>query len=226
MQKYGIIAQAFGLAVTQLRDRKILWIITKSLLVTLVLMAAGIGIFYVALSYLPQVRGGEFVTYLIIGALAFLGWLLFRTVAMMVMGLFADAVVDAVENQHYPDKAARAMPPGWRTGVRLSLLSLGRAIGYNLLALPVYVVLLVSGIGTFLAVIAVNGLALGKDAEAMVAARHPEGAMEPLSRTLRNLLGIGIAALFMLPFFQIFAPVIGAAMAVHVLHLQNGARLR
>jgi CysZ protein len=140
---------------------------------------------------------------------------------MMVMGLFSDSVIDAVEARHYPAQAARAMPPGWGIGLQLSLQSLLRAVIYNLLASPLYIVLLITGVGTLIALILVNGLALGKDLQAMVAARHPEGALEPLSPGLRFALGVSVAGLFSVPFINILAPIIGASMAVHVLHLQN-----
>src|SRR3546814_5616194 len=50
-------------------------------------------------------------------------WLLFRAVAIIVIGLFADAIVAAVEGRHYPAAAARAVDVGWRQNIR----QIGRA---------------------------------------------------------------------------------------------------
>ena len=47
-------------------------------------------------------------TLLMIGA----GWLLFRAVAMAVMGLFADDIIEAVERDSYPQAALSARPVG------------------------------------------------------------------------------------------------------------------
>src|SRR3546814_18826702 len=97
-------------------------------------------------------------------------WLLFRAVAIIVIGLFADAIVADVEGRHYPAAAARAVDVGWRQNIRLALASLIRLIGGNLLALPVYILLLVTGIGTPTFALLVNELLLGIDLAAMVLA--------------------------------------------------------
>ena len=87
---------------------------------------------------------------------------------------------------------------------------------WNLLAAPFYLLLLVTGVGTLVLVLLVNMLVLGRDLEAMVLARHP--GMAPLSARDRNLLGLVASALFVIPVVNLLAPVLGAAMAVHLLH--------
>src|SRR3546814_3969223 len=121
--------------------------------------------------------------------------LLFRAVAIIVIGLFADAIVADVEGRHYPAAAARAVDVGWRQNIRLALASLIRLIGGNLLALPVYILLLVTGIGTPIFALLVNALLLGRDLEAMVLARHPDRPR--LDRPARWSLGLLCAASFM-----------------------------
>ncbi len=66
------------------------------------------------------------------------------------------------------------------------------------------------------AVWVVNALLLGRDLAEMVTARHPN-LMLP-SRGRRTLLGLPVAALFLLPVANLLAPVLGAAMAVHMIH--------
>ena len=141
------------------------------------------------------------------------GWLLFRATAMAVMGLFADDIVAAVERADYPHVAAR--PVGWGRSVRLALASLGRAIGWNLLALPAYIALLVTGVGTIGLFLALNAILLGRDMADMVEPRHP--ALPPIPRGSRWLMGLVSALLFLVPLVNLLAPIFSAAMAVHML---------
>jgi CysZ protein len=106
---------------------------------------------------------------------------------------------------------------GFGKGLAMGLRSALRALAWNLLASPLYLLLLFTAIGLPVALVLVNGLLLGRDLEAMVAARHP-GAVEPLSARDRNLLGFATAVLFVIPIANLFAPVFGAALAVHMVH--------
>lgn len=172
--------------------------------------------------WFPDGQGGiAALAAAVIGLLAF--WFLFRAVAMLVIGLFTDGIVESVESDHYPEVAARATPVAFATGLKLGLRSALRAIGWNLLAAPAYILLLVTGVGTLALVLLVNTLLLGRDFEAMVAARHPAMGPSPLSRRDRLWLGLVCALAFMVPLLNLLAPVFGAALAVHMLH---GARER
>lgn len=145
-------------------------------------------------------------------------WFLFRAVAMLVIGLFIDGIVDSVEADHYPDAAARATPVSFAAGLKLGLHSALRAIGWNIAAAPAYVLLLVTGVGTLALVLLVNTILLGRDFEAMVAARHPDIGPNPLTRNQRHGLGLVSAIAFLVPIINLLAPVFGAALAVHLLH--------
>lgn len=149
-------------------------------------------------------------TVLLMGAA---GWLLFRAVAMAVMGLFADDIIEAVERERYPHVAAR--PVGWARSLRFALVSLARTIGWNLLALPAYILLLVTGVGTIGLFLALNAYLLGRDMADMVEPRHP--ALPALSRGSRWLLGLVSALAFLVPVANLLAPIFSAAMAVHML---------
>ncbi len=153
-----------------------------------------------------------------IGTALLAGWFLFRAVAMAVAGLFTDRVVDAVERDDYPAAAASARPIGFMAGLRLGLRSALRAVGWNLLALPAYVALLVTGVGTLVLVVAVNTLILGRDFEEMVAARHPDRGPRPLRAADRLLLGLATSVMFIIPFANLAAPLFGASLAVHLFH--------
>lgn len=152
-------------------------------------------------------------------AVVALGWLLFRATAMAVMGLFADDIIEAVERQSYPDAAATARPVGWARSGRYALASVRRTLGWNLLALPAYLLLLVTGVGTIGLFLALNAYLLGRDMAEMVEPRHP--AQPPIGRGSRWLMGLLSAIAFLVPLVNLLAPIWSAAMAVHMLHGQR-----
>ncbi|MBB6426365.1 EI24 domain-containing protein [Sphingopyxis sp. JAI128] len=218
--------QAFLLAVRDLNSPRVLRVLAQSLALTLLIfIGAGAAIFFGARWALAhwQWLGGDSLDMagvLIVLAIVAGSWLLFRAVAIVVVGLFADGIVADVERRHYPAAAARACDVGWRQNVALALASLGRLIGGNLLALPVYILLLVTGVGTPIFALLVNALLLGRDLEAMVLARHSERPR--FGRPARWSMGLLSAASFVVPVANLLAPIVSAAMAVHMLHLRNG----
>lgn len=221
---------AFLLALRDLPSPRVLRILLQSLALTLLLLiVAGAALFVAArwaLEHWQWLGAAErdMAGILVVVAIIAGSWLLFRAIAIVVVGLFADAIVADVEGRHYPAAAARAVDVRWRQNIRLALASLVRLIGGNLLALPVYILLLVTGIGTPILALFVNGLLLGRDLEAMVLARHPERPR--LERPARWSLGLLSAATFMVPVANLLAPIVGAAMAVHMLHLASGDQKR
>lgn len=150
-----------------------------------------------------------------IGVIA-LAWLLFRTIAMAIMNLFADDIIAAVERSSYPAAAAEARSLGLGPSVRLALASAARTIGWNLIAMPAYLLLLVTGVGTIGLFLVLNAYLLGRDLADMVEPRH--AALPPISRLRRWLMGLVSTLLFLLPFINLLAPIWSAAMAVHMLH--------
>ncbi|WP_253342317.1 EI24 domain-containing protein [Sphingobium sp. OAS761] len=141
------------------------------------------------------------------------GWLLFRATAMAVMGLFADDIIAAVERDDYPRAAPRTV--GWGRSLRFAVASVTRTIGWNLAALPAYILLLVTGVGTIGLFLALNAYLLGRDMADMVEPRHP--ALPPIGQGSRWLMGLASALLFLVPVLNLLAPVWSAAMAVHML---------
>lgn len=217
---------AFLLAIRDLSSPRVLAILAQSLALTLLLLGlAGTAIFFGARWALAEwswldIATRDMASVLVVLALIAGSWLLFRAVAIIVIGLFADAIVADVEGRHYPAAAARAVDVGWGPSIGLALASLGRLIGGNLLALPLYVLLLITGIGTPILALVVNALLLGRDLEAMVLARHP--GRPRLDRRARWPLGLLSAASFVVPVANLLAPLLSAAMAVHMLHLSDG----
>ena len=217
---------AFLLALKDLSQPRVLRVLAQSLALTLLLLAvSGAAIFFAARWALAHWEwlgdaGLDMAGILIILAIVAGSWLLFRAVAIVVVGLFADGIVADVEGRHYPAAAQRAVDVGWRQNIGLAVASLARLIGGNLLALPIYILLLVTGVGTPIFALLVNALLLGRDLEAMVLARHPDRPR--LDRPARWSLGLLSAASFVVPIANLLAPILSAAMAVHMLHLRNG----
>jgi uncharacterized protein involved in cysteine biosynthesis len=204
-------------AVPSIFQAAALRLLGKTLLLTLLLFAALAGGLWAVVHglrlWLGWGGGGAAEATATALALVAAGWLLFRATAMAVMSLFADDIVEAVERADYPHVVAR--PVGWGRSVRLALASLRRTVGWNLLALPAYLVLLVTGIGTVGLFLALNAYLLGRDMADLVEPRHP--ALAPVSRTGRWLMGLVSALLFLVPLVNLLAPVFSAAMAVHML---------
>lgn len=223
------------LSVRQLSDRRILRVLAKSLALTLVVfIAIGVGMEWLLTGRDPcalvsrhscvigSAEGGIAAVLLTLVGL----WLLFPAIAIGILGLFSDEVVAAVEARHYPQEAARAKVPGWGEAIRLGLGSAGRLIGYNLLALPFYLLLLLTAIGPVALFLIVNAVALGLDLDEMVAVRHLDAharkARLAATRGGRALTGLVAAGLFMVPVVNLLAPVIGAALATHRFHGRRG----
>jgi CysZ protein len=218
---------AFTLALGQLGDPKILRVLGRSLLITLVLYAAiGAGAWWggdwllsgTALS--PDLRGLIVLLVVLIG-----GWLLWRVLALAVLQFHADEVVRAVEERHYPALAATARSLGWREELRCGLRGGLRAIGFNLVALPVAALLLFTAIGPAIVFWLVNAVLLGRELTELVALRHRAIGASTLRLSTRERFVLGgiVAALLAVPFVNLIAPVLGAAAATHLIH-RKGVR--
>jgi CysZ protein len=224
---------AFSLALGQLGDPRIRRVLVKSLLLTLLLFVAGAALLgWLLVGSNPCGIGpldgrceiGGAAAPLALALLVAGLWFLFPPVAIGVIGFFSDEVVAAVEARFYPSAAGRDLRFG--RSLAMGLRSAGRLILWNLLALPFYLLLLVTGVGPFLLFFAVNAVALGRDLGEMVAARHLEGAALErrlaATRLSRALLGLVATWLFMVPFANLLAPVLGAAAATHLYHRRRG----
>lgn len=219
---------AFARAFGQLGDRRVLAVLGKSLAVTLAVFA---------LLAWSIVAGTEYAVgrwfgaagdtyYLVAGVLAVVAiWLLFRFVALAVLQFFADDVVRAVEARHYPAEAASARDLPRREEAANALRGLLRALFANAAALPLALVLVVTGVGTAIVFWAVNAWLLGRELTDMVWLRHrpapgqsERGDALPIPALTRLALGGIVAAMLLVPFLNLLAPVIGAAAATHLVH--------
>ncbi|KQN34220.1 hypothetical protein ASG37_06310 [Sphingomonas sp. Leaf407] len=222
------MVDAFFLSVAQLGDRAFLKVLAKSLTVTLILLlgvgaAMAWGAHWVARDGFALGDGaGALAAVAATLAAVALAWLLFRIVAIAVVGVFADDVVEAVEARHYPEALASARPVPFARSAMMGVRSGLRTLGVNLLCAPLYLLLLPTGIGTPIALLVVNGWLLGRDLFDMVAVRHLTRAElrteRKATRTRRFILGLAGTGLLMIPFVNFVAPLVGAAMATHRFH--------
>ncbi|MFC4346780.1 EI24 domain-containing protein [Kordiimonas lipolytica] len=148
-------------------------------------------------------------------------YILFPGLVTMVMGFLVDTIADAVEEEYYPNRKGMrkvSLADVIFGALKLTLL----VILVNIIAFVPYVVLLFTGIGTLLLFVAVNGFLLGREYFEMVAIRHmPMREVNRMRRLYGGKIFVGgamIAALFAVPFLNLLAPILGAAMMTHIFH--------
>ena len=133
-----------------------------------------------------------------------------------IVGLYADRIVTVIEQASYGERHALARIVPVTEGARVAIRSALRAIGWNLAALPLYLLLLVTGVGAPLLFIAVNAYLLGRDMAELVEGRHPH--LPRFSARDRWQVGLVSALLFLPPVVNLLAPIWSVAMAAHMFH--------
>lgn len=220
---------ALGLALSDLGDRRILAIMLQALAVALFIFVVLAALLFwllagadpcslIGIDSCPLDAGSS-----ALGAvgLTLLGAsFLFPAVAIAVIATFTDRIAAAVEQRHYPDAAREARPIGLGRGALLGLRSAGRLILFNLIAVPFYVLLLITGVGPFILFVIVNGIAFGRDLAELAAARHGDRASRRAwlksTRGQQHLVGLVVSTLFLVPFANLLAPILGAGAGVHL----------
>lgn len=217
--------KSISLGLTSLSDKRVLLVLVKVIALTLVVFAlSGVGMWFgidSVFDYFGFSDDGGLSALIAATVMGISGWVLFRAVAVAMTWVFSDDIIDAVEDRHYPFAAAQGQRPTFTKSVRMGLRSLGRAIGYNLLALPIYLLLLITGIGTPLLFLLVNGYLMGRDLEDMLVVRHGQ-EQAGLGAIRRFVLGLGSVAAMLIPLVQFIIPVVATAAAVHMAHDRPG----
>ncbi|WP_395620371.1 EI24 domain-containing protein [Sphingorhabdus sp.] len=215
--------QALMLSFQSLSDRRVAAVLVKIIFLTIVsIVILGIGLWFALQRVFGwlNVNDDGFWSGLLSGAMIILfSILLFRVVAVAMTWVFADDIIDAVEDRHYPRQAALGKRPSLGAGLQMAVRSIVRVLGYNLLALPLYLLLLFTGVGTAIAFLLINALLLGRDLEDMLIARHgAKGAMNKLPRLMLGLIGtVGM----LVPLVNFLVPILATATAVHLVHSGN-----
>ena len=216
----GMIA-ALVKALGQLSDPRLSRVLKWGVMGALAAYAVLVAIIWTVLANLTLFANAwaDWGTDLAIGALALvLPILFFPALITTIMGPMLDGVAEAVDARHYPHLGpGRPQPVGeviWGT-----LRFLGLTVLVNLLALPVYGVLLFTGFTVVLATL-INGYLLGREYFDLAAFRRmdPAAARLMFRANLGRLwlAGIIIAFLFSVPLLNLAAPLIATAFMTHV----------
>lgn len=221
--------RAIGLAFADLGQPRVMAILLQALIAALLIFIVAAGLIFwllagsdpcssVGVSSCKLDAGTGGIGAILLTLLA--GWFLFPAVAIMVITAFADRISQTVEEYHYPAAARKARSIGIARGAVMGLRSAGRLILFNLLALPFYLLLLVTGIGPFVLFIVVNGIAFGRDLAELAAARHGDRvsrrAWLRATRGQQHVIGTIVSILFLVPFLNLIAPIVGTAAAIHL----------
>ena len=154
----------------------------------------------------------------VLGSVAalFIAWLIFPTMALLILGFFLDRVIASLESRHYPGlPAARAigLHEAVMSAIRLALL----ALLLNLLALPLYLFFPVVNVVLFFAL---NGYLVGREYfEAVAYRRLDRDAVRAMWRRHRVrfvIAGAVVAFLLSVPVVNLAAPLIGVAFLLHL----------
>lgn len=148
-------------------------------------------------------------------AALFVAWTLFPATSTLILGLFLDRVIAAIERAHYPGLPP-ARPIGFGeaigSGLRLAVL----ALVLNLAVLPLY---LLPGLNLVL-YYGLNGYLVGREYFALIAMRRLDRrGVRALWRWRRGqlvLAGAIVAVLLSVPLVNLAAPLIGAAFMLHL----------
>ena len=217
----GEMFRAISLGFASLSDKGIMLILARVMLLTLLAFAIlGFALWYAidaTFHQLGYADDGGLSAVAAVAVLLISGLVLFRMIAIAITWVFSDDIIDIIEAKHYPFEAARGKRPSNWQSARMGLRSAMRALGYNLLALPFYLILLVTGIGAPLVFLGVNALLLGRDLEDMLVARHGHH-FAAFGKGERLMLGLAGAAGMMVPLLQFVVPVVATASAVHMAH--------
>jgi len=222
---FGDFARALG----QIGDPRFLRVLGLGMLVALALLAgvtAGVlGLITwtvpdrFTLPWIGEVGGVDvaaswaFVAAMLVGSV-----FLMVPVASVCSGLFAEGVVDAVEDRHYAGLPAVSPLPVWDV-VKDSVNFAGLVIGVNLLALVVYVF---AGPLAPLVFWGVNGFLLGREYFTLVAQRRlgRDGARALRRRHSGTVFAAGVlmAVPLSVPLINLLVPVLGVATFTHLVH--------
>lgn len=144
--------------------------------------------------------------------------LFFPALATAIMGTMLDGVADAVEARHYP-QLNWPRPQKWSEIALTTLRFLALMVTINVAALPIYLLLLFTGLSIVLVVV-VNGYLLGREYFDLVALRRLDPAQARLCfrHHLGRLWSAGaiIAVMFSVPLLNLVAPAIATAFMVHL----------
>ncbi|EKV30395.1 hypothetical protein C882_4354 [Caenispirillum salinarum AK4] len=213
---------AFVKAFAQLPDKRIRGVVIVSLLGALAIYLALAGALWWALTdtVLVSLPWVEALLDVLGGVAVFvLSLLFFPAVVTMIIGFFLEQVADAVEARHYPGLPPNREQPVWEI-IGSTAKFAAVAIGLNILALPLYLLLLFIPGSSLVLFYALNGYLLSREYFEAVALRRADAATVKSLRRQHTgrlwLVGAAITFLATVPFVNMLAPVVGTAAMTHV----------
>ncbi|QDL93671.1 hypothetical protein FDP22_09685 [Paroceanicella profunda] len=224
----------FFRALSQLADSRFSFVLVKSLALTVVLLVAsyfGVGwlgsllpAWDVSVPLLGDISLSMVATGFAVVTLMLASAFLMFPIASMFVGFFLDDIVEAVEEQHYP-QLHEITPQPMLEAVLDALRFLGIMIVANLIALVFYVF---SGPLAPLIFWLVNGYLLGREYFQMIAVRRMPSAE---AETLRKrhfgqiwMAGTLMAVPLSIPILNLVIPILGVATFTHLYHRLTGTR--
>ena len=218
-----MIFNAFFAALGQLGDRRFIWVVAKSVGITiLALFLLTLGLQWlmpetISLPWIGEVAWlGSALDGAAIVAMLVASIFLMIPISTVVIGLFLEEVADAVEDVHYPNDSA-ANRISLSQGMIEGLQFLGLLIAVNLVALILYLIFAPFAPIIF---IVVNGILLGREYAQLVAMRHV-GRKGAKAFRAKNRLTIWVAGMLMavplmVPVLNLLVPVFGVATYTHL----------
>ncbi len=207
-------------ALTQFLSVRFLFIAVKAVALTAVFLAL-LGWFGVWIAgpyveaWLASDWGSVALGVLVFGASV----LLLVPASSIAVSFFAEEASEIVERRYYPNQYGPRDPTlaeNVTVGLRLAV----KTLFLNVLALPLYLVFLFIPPLSIALFVVLNGYLAGREYFEMVALRHgPAPAARRLRRAHRVRIfcaGMIVAAGLLIPIFNFFAPLFGAALMVHV----------
>ncbi|MFK7867461.1 MAG: EI24 domain-containing protein [Alphaproteobacteria bacterium] len=230
-----MIFESFIRAITQLFNPKIIGVVLKAVMLTVI----GFLIPYILLVFLLfQLDWGGldlfgFELVMIAGWLSgisfavlsfvvgLIGWGLFPIVATAFIGLFSDQIIDAIEADDYQDRPA-ATDQGLVASLLNAVRFLAVLLAIHLALLPLYLITMAFfGLGAILFAL-VNAWFIGREYFEMVALRRLDRRQMKDFRAAHPLLllGFGMLATFSMsiPIIGFLIPVIMVIMMTHLFH--------
>ena len=149
-----------------------------------------------------------------------LTWFLFPSIVTLVITLFLDTAVCAVEEKHYPnlpETRHQSMLEIVMITVKFMILS----IVLNILIIPLYLVFFFLGPLNLFIFYILNGYLLGKEYFELLAYRRlkPKEGYDLFKRSRGSIFKMGIinALLMTIPLINMVAPIISVAAMVHLI---------
>ena len=148
-----------------------------------------------------------------------ISFLLFPAIVTVIVGFFLEDVVTTVEDKHYPNAPpARAQPTAEVLSVTIRFALL--VIGVNLLALPVYLVLMFVPPLSLVLYYLLNGYLVGREYYELIALRRlepkPARALRKAHKGRVLFAGVVLVFFMTIPIINFVTPVLAAAFMVHI----------